>query len=67
MNMGTVDVSQSSVELNETYIPGVHLDEPFEAYNVATIRWWLLCRGIKSLNFLEEAPAYIEVKERRQA
>ena len=39
--------SQSTVELNDTDIPGAHLDEPFEAHNVAALHWWLLCRGIK--------------------
>ena len=29
MNMGTVDISQISFELNETGIPGPHLVEPF--------------------------------------
>ena len=42
-----MDAGQSSVELNDTDIPGAHLDEPFEAHNVAALRWWLLCRGIK--------------------
>ena len=40
----SVDTSQSSIELNDTDIPGAHLDEPFEAHNVAALRWWLLCR-----------------------
>ena len=47
MNRDTVDASKSSVELNYTDIPGAHLDEPLEAHNVAALRWWLLCRGIK--------------------
>ena len=47
MNEDNVDAGQSSVELNDTDIPGAHLDEPFEAHNVAALRWWLLCRGIK--------------------
>ena len=47
MNGDSVDASQSSVELSDTDIPGAHLDEPFEAHNVATLRWWLLCRGIR--------------------
>ena len=42
-----MDAGQSSVKLNDTDIPGAHLDEPFEAHNVAVLRWWLLCRGIK--------------------
>jgi len=42
-----VDASQSPVGLNDTDIPGAHHDEPFEAHNVAALRWWLLCRGIK--------------------
>ena len=51
MNRDTVDASKSSVELNDTDIPGAHLDEPLEAHNVAALRWWLLCRGI-NYNFL---------------
>ena len=47
MNGDSVDPSQCSVELNDTDIPGAHLDEPFEAHNVAALRWWLLCRGIR--------------------
>ena len=46
MSVDTVDASQSSVELNDTDIPGAHLDEPFETHNVAALRWWLLCRGV---------------------
>ena len=38
-----MDASQSSVD---TDIPGAHLEEPFEAHNVAALCWWLLCRGI---------------------
>ena len=40
--------SQGTVELNDTDIPEAHLSEPFEAHNVAALRWWLLCRGIKT-------------------
>ena len=47
MNKDTVDAGQSSVKLNEADIPGAHLDEPFEAHNIAALRWWLLCHGIK--------------------
>ena len=47
MNGDRVGTSQSSVELNDTDIPGAHLDEPLEAHNVAALRWWLLCRGIR--------------------
>ena len=54
MNGNTVDAGQSSVKLNDTDIPGAHLDEPFEAHNVAVLRWWLLCRGIKLTSFLQK-------------
>ena len=47
MNRDTVDASKSCVELNDTDIPGAHLDEPLEAHNVTALRWWLLCRGIR--------------------
>ena len=47
MSVDTVDASQSSVGLNDTDIPGAHLDEPFETHNVAAPRWWLLCRGVR--------------------
>ena len=47
MNGDTVDAGQNFVELNDTDIPGTHLDEPFEAHHVAALGWWLLCRGIK--------------------
>ena len=42
-----MDARQSSVELNDTDIPGAHLDGPFEAHNIAALRWWLLSRGIR--------------------
>ena len=29
-----MDTSQGSVKLNDTDIPGAHLEEPFEAHNV---------------------------------
>ena len=47
MNRDTVGAGQSSVKLNDTDIPGAHLDEVFEAHNVAALRWWLLCCDIK--------------------
>ena len=36
-----------SVELTETDIPGTTLDEPLDVHNVAALRWWLQCHGIK--------------------
>ena len=42
-----MDARQSSVELNDTDVPEAHLDEPFEAHNIAALCWWLLCRGIR--------------------
>ena len=61
MNEDNVDAGQSSVELNDTDIPGAHLDEPFEAHNVAALRWWLLCRGIKHI-FLAKTSDHSKVK-----
>ena len=28
-------------------IPGANLSEPWESHAAATLRWWLLCRGMK--------------------
>ena len=28
-------------------IPGATSDEPLESHAVPTLRWWLLCRGLK--------------------
>ena len=44
-----MDANQSSTELNDTDIPGAHLEEPFEAHNVAALRWWLGIRVPTSL------------------
>ena len=49
MNGDSVDANQSSIELNDTDIPGAHLEEPFEAHNVATLHWWLGIRVPTSL------------------
>ena len=54
MNGDMVDAGQSSVKFNDTDIPGAHLDEPFEAHNVAALRWWLLCRSIKLTTSLQK-------------
>ena len=56
-----MDASQSSVELNDTDIPGAHLEELFEAHSVAAQRWWLLCRGIR-VEFLEKTSDSSQVK-----
>ena len=37
----------SSITLCEDDIPGAALPEPLESHNVAALKWWLLCRGIK--------------------
>lgn len=39
-----------SVELVGGDIPGAALDEPLDAHNVAALRWWLQCRGIKPVS-----------------
>jgi hypothetical protein len=36
---------QVQVELVQEDIPGAALEEPFDAQNVAALRWWLQCRG----------------------
>ena len=38
---------QVQVELVQEDIPGAALDEPLDVQNVAALRWWLQCRGIK--------------------
>ena len=35
------------VELTENDIPGAALAEPLESHTVPSLKWWLLCRGIK--------------------
>ena len=40
--------AQDKVELTELDIPGAALNEPFDAHNVAALRWWLQCRGIRA-------------------
>lgn len=35
------------VELTEDDIPGAALAEPLESHTVPSLKWWLLCRGIK--------------------
>ena len=39
MNGDAVDAGQGSLELDDTDIPGAHLDEPLEAHNDAALRW----------------------------
>ena len=48
MNQVPVDAGHRCVKLKDTDIPGAHLDAPLEAHNVAALRWWLLCRGIRA-------------------
>ena len=54
MNQVPVDAGHRCVELKDTDIPGAHLDEPLEAHNVAALRWWLLCRGIRASTSLRK-------------
>ena len=49
-----MDAGQSSVEFNDTDIPGAHLDEPLEAHNVGALSWWLLCHSIKLTTSLQK-------------
>ena len=37
------------VELTEDDIPGAALSEPLESHTVPSLKWWLLCRGTKTL------------------
>jgi len=37
------------VLLTEDDIPGAKLHRPFDSHKIATLRWWLLCQGIKTL------------------
>ena len=39
--------SAEEVVLLPADIPGAELSEPLEKHQVAALRWWLLCRGIK--------------------
>ena len=47
MNLSSSGDTCSTAELSENDIPGASLTEPLEAHNVAALKWWLLCRGIK--------------------
>ena len=38
------------VELTEDDIPGAAPAEPLESHIVPSLKWWLLCRGIKALS-----------------
>ena len=38
---------QVQVEPVQEDIPGAALDEPLDVQNVAALRWWLQCHGIK--------------------
>ena len=42
------------VELTDVDIPGAHLEEPLDLHNVAALRWWLVCRGIKASSTLRK-------------
>ena len=37
-----------TVELDESDVPGATLSEPLDAHNVAALRMWLTCRGMKA-------------------
>lgn len=43
-----------AIELTDADIPGAHLEEPLDSHNVAALRWWLVCRGIKALSTLRK-------------
>lgn len=42
-----LSASAEEVVLLPADIPGAELSEPLEKHQVAALRWWLLCRGIK--------------------
>ena len=43
------DQGPISVTLMTADIPGALLNEPLEAHAVSALKWWLLCRGVKSM------------------
>ena len=43
------DQGPISVTLTPADIPGALLNEPLEAHAVSALKWWLLCRGVKSM------------------
>ena len=47
MNDYTMDAGQTSLELDNTDLPGAHLEEVLKLHNITALRWWLLYRGIK--------------------
>ena len=54
MSVGTV------VTLSPEDIPGAVLTEPYARHTAATLRWWLLCRGVKvSLLLRKQQPTLV--------
>ena len=46
---------QSSViKLTEEDIPGATLNEPLESATLPSLRWWLLCHGIRVATSLKK-------------
>jgi hypothetical protein len=43
-----------TIELTDADIPGAHLEEPLDSHNVAALRWWLVCRGMKPSSTLRK-------------
>ena len=41
-------VDTTELSLTAKDIPGAELGEPFEQHQVPKLKWWLLCRGIKT-------------------
>ena len=39
--------SPREVNLTPADIPGAKLSEPWDKHPVVSLRWWLLCRGVK--------------------
>ena len=39
--------TQSSVIFTPADIPGAKFSEPWDKHPVASLHWWLLCRGVK--------------------
>ena len=46
-NEAVVMSNEVVVELTAKDIPGADLSEPLESHTVPSLRWWLLCCGIK--------------------
>ena len=49
------------VWLTESDIPGAKLTHPINSYTVTELKWWLLCRGVKSADLMEQETTHFKV------